>query len=342
MKSEDLAHLQIEFSIDEVVACLNELEPYCPSKEEYSGLCLLLTLPRLSDHATYKDWSPSSARVQCFKDIYPLVSMFLPIDKNLNEMEHTANKDRLVQLLLKGVMFEACVDYCQQQATAKDIHDSKLAMRGMLTGTDADDSDLSLLSWLQSIPLGTFNCPFEQKSLDLNVKKIIKPSTSWSEQIMTPMTPTPSSKQRMSPSPGTPNLYRGRPWSSGARGLSQSLNPTLEAVLMNPGKKKEDNPVNDQSLLSRSFANFHLPPGMSPNSSLPTLSEDAAGERTSPQQQVQSMVPILRDPRELHQSFREHQVPSQEQHQSPRQQAQPSPRQQVQSPRQQAQTPPQV
>ncbi len=312
MKSEDLAHLQIEFSIEEVVACLNELEPYCPSKEDYSGLCLLLTLPRLSDHATYKDWSPSSARVQCFNDIYPLVSMFLPIDKNLNETEHTASKDRLVQLLLKGIMFEACVDYCQQQATAKDIHDSKLSLRGMVTGSDADDADLSLLSWLQSIPLGTFNCPFEQKSLELTVKKIVKPSTSWSEQIMTPMTPTPSSKQRMSPSPGTPTLYRGRPWSSGARALSQSLNPTLEAVLSNQGiKKKDDSPGVDPNFLSRSFANFHLPTGMSPNTSLPTLSED--GERTSPQHPGQQAV-------------------YGQEHQSPRQQMQQSPRQQVQSP----------
>ena len=54
-------------TVDEVVGCLNQLESLCPDKEDYSSLCLLLTLPRLSDHRDYKEWNPSNARVQCFK-----------------------------------------------------------------------------------------------------------------------------------------------------------------------------------------------------------------------------------------------------------------------------------
>lgn len=260
MRSEDVQHLQIEFSTEEVVSCLNELEPFCPSKEDYNSLCLLLTLPRLSDHSAYKDWSPSSARVQCFEDIFPLINRFLPVEKNLKESDFTSSKDRLVQLLIKGMLFESCVNFCQQKATGKEISD--ITVNGMLHGTEADDSDLSLLSWLQSIPTSAFSCPFEQRALSLDLQVVVKPSTSWSEQIMTPMTPTPGSKSRMnpSPSPTTPTLYRSRPWSSN-RALSQSLSTTLESALLNQVQKDEEPNLPDASALSRSFANFHVGDG---------------------------------------------------------------------------------
>ena len=57
----------VGLTVDEVVGCLNRLESLCPDREDYSALCLLLTLPRLSDHRDYMDWNPSNARVQCFK-----------------------------------------------------------------------------------------------------------------------------------------------------------------------------------------------------------------------------------------------------------------------------------
>lgn len=46
----------MEGAVDEIVQVLGFLEKFAPSKEEYSGLCLLLTLPRLSDHLSYRDW----------------------------------------------------------------------------------------------------------------------------------------------------------------------------------------------------------------------------------------------------------------------------------------------
>lgn len=59
----------VDGAVEEVVHVLNELERYAPTKEEYSGLCLLLTLPRLADHLQYRDWNPSKARVQCFREV---------------------------------------------------------------------------------------------------------------------------------------------------------------------------------------------------------------------------------------------------------------------------------
>lgn len=51
--------LQLEFTMQEAVKCLHALEEFCPSKDDYSKLCLLLTLPRLTNHAEFK------ARLYC-------------------------------------------------------------------------------------------------------------------------------------------------------------------------------------------------------------------------------------------------------------------------------------
>lgn len=40
--------------MQEAVKCLHTLEEFCPSKDDYSKLCLLLTLPRLTNHAEFK------------------------------------------------------------------------------------------------------------------------------------------------------------------------------------------------------------------------------------------------------------------------------------------------
>ncbi|XP_072745953.1 WD repeat-containing protein 47-like [Anoplolepis gracilipes] len=56
----------VDNAVEEVVKVLSDLEKVAPSKEKYSSLCLLLTLPRLTDHLQCKDWNPSDAKVQCF------------------------------------------------------------------------------------------------------------------------------------------------------------------------------------------------------------------------------------------------------------------------------------
>ncbi|VDM84143.1 unnamed protein product [Strongylus vulgaris] len=55
-----------DFAVEELVECLKDLEHICPSPEDYRQLCALLTLPKLSDHVDFKNWNPSSARVECF------------------------------------------------------------------------------------------------------------------------------------------------------------------------------------------------------------------------------------------------------------------------------------
>ena len=64
-------------TVDAVVETLKEIEGVSPSKEHYSGLCLLLTLNKLSDHPEYRNWNPSKGRINCFKEVLPLVEDLL-------------------------------------------------------------------------------------------------------------------------------------------------------------------------------------------------------------------------------------------------------------------------
>ncbi|XP_072385106.1 WD repeat-containing protein 47 isoform X1 [Diabrotica undecimpunctata] len=183
-------------AVEEVVSILNELEKYSASKEEYSTMCLLLTLPRLSDHLQYKDWNPSNARVQCFREVYPLVAEYLlgdkkPTDGNANS---SAQNDRLIQLIIKGILYESCVNYCQAKATGStDSQSQDMNFSKLLDGSVGfSDSDLSLLSWLQSVPSETFSVPFEQRTLNVDVERLERPSleTSWTEHMLiTPIKP---------------------------------------------------------------------------------------------------------------------------------------------------------
>ena len=56
-----------EFSVDEIVKCLKEIEEIASSKEEFRDLCLLLTLPRLTDHADYRYGAPIMLAVGVLK-----------------------------------------------------------------------------------------------------------------------------------------------------------------------------------------------------------------------------------------------------------------------------------
>ena len=103
----DLVPTGTDGQVDEVVKCVNSLEELCPNRVDYSDLCLLLTLPRLSDHPDYRNWNPSVGRSQCFKRVCPLIVNLLPMErsKTAGSQANTSSGDRLVQLLLKGQFY---------------------------------------------------------------------------------------------------------------------------------------------------------------------------------------------------------------------------------------------
>ena len=183
-------------TVDAVVQTLKDIELVAPSKEHYSNLCLLLTIDKLYDHPEYRAWNPSKGRVACFRDILPLVEDLLGgAEKKSPTADYpdhnVATKDRLLQLIIKGILYESCVDYCQQKATGS-TRSSGIKFTNVLSQSDFNDSDLSLLSWLQSIPSETFSCPFEQRSLNVDVERIKTPQldTAWTEHLLiTPIKP---------------------------------------------------------------------------------------------------------------------------------------------------------
>ncbi|XP_045464613.1 WD repeat-containing protein 47 isoform X1 [Harmonia axyridis] len=257
----------VDNAVEEVVKVLNDLEKYAPSKEEYSTLCLLLTLPRLTDHLQYKDWNPSNARVQCFREIYPLVSDFLPGDHKSTDVNAntTAKNDRLIQLVIKGILYESCVNYCQAKATGStDSQNQEMNFSRLLDGSVGfSDSDLSLLSWLQSVPHETFSVPFEQKTLNVDVERLERPSleTSWAEHMLiTPIKPKTFPHSAM---PFT------RP-KSAADIMTRSLMPVLDGMAYGAGATTHHNGNPRAMAMSTgdiatggpmtrsSFASFHL------------------------------------------------------------------------------------
>lgn len=259
----------VDNAVDEVVKVLNEIEKFAPTKEEYSNLCLLLTLPRLTDHLQYKDWNPSNARVQCFREIYPLVAEFLPGDKKSTEINanDSSKNDRLIQLIIKGILYESCVNYCQAKATGStESHAHEMNFSRLLDGTVGfSDSDLSLLSWLQSVPPETFSVPFEQRTLNVDVERLDRPSleTSWTEHMLiTPIKPKtfphsamPFTRPRSAADIMTRSLMPvldGLPYGCNGNGIAgQTGNPRL--MIHSTGD------INTQSPMSRSsFASFHL------------------------------------------------------------------------------------
>jgi len=192
-------------AVDTVVQVLKEIEEVAPSKDQYSNLCLLLTMNKLSDHPDYKSWNPSKGRHKSFREVLPLVEDLLggdhrnrghpgnnttPEDPS-NPDEMVSSNDRLLQLIIKGILYESCVDFCQQKATGAK-HADHIKFTNLLSQSDFSDSDLSLLSWLQSIPGDTFSCPFEQRSLNVDVERLKNPTleTSWTEHMLiTPIKP---------------------------------------------------------------------------------------------------------------------------------------------------------
>ncbi|XP_030640798.1 WD repeat-containing protein 47b [Chanos chanos] len=255
----------LELTMQEAVKCLHSLEEFCPTKDDYSKLCLLLTLPRLTNHAEFKDWNPSTARVHCFEEACGMVAEFIPADRKLSEAGFRASGNRLFQLLIKGVLYECCVEFCQSKATGEEISEAEVLLGiDVLCGNGCDDLDLSLLSWLQNLSPAVFSCAFEQKTLNIHVDRLVKPVKAGHADLLTPLI------NKLSPCAASPLR---RPQSADTY-MSRSLNPALDGLSYGlAGKDKRNAEGNNKSAMSQSFANFGYPNGQ--NSSRNVAAENS-------------------------------------------------------------------
>ncbi|KAF7662283.1 hypothetical protein LDENG_00240030 [Lucifuga dentata] len=241
----------LELTMQEAVKCLHSLEEFCPAKEDYSKLCLLLTLPRLTHHAEFKDWNPSTARVHCFEEACTMVAEFIPADRKLSEAGFRASGNRLFQLLIKGILYECCVEFCQSKATGEEITEGEVLLGvDLLCGNGCDELDLSLLSWLQNLSPTAFSCAFQQKTLSIHVDRLVKPSKAGHADLLTPLI------NRLSPHATSP-LHQ-RPHSADTY-MSRSLNPALDGL--SHGLAAQDKRCMDgniKSALSRSLVENNM------------------------------------------------------------------------------------
>lgn len=161
------------YSIEDLVKCLNQLEQDCPFKSDYTKLCWLLTVPDLQEQPEYKDWNPETARIKCFREILELLKNVMPVEKRSGSSKAPKHptKDRLVTLIIKGLCFESCVDYCHQRAISGEADDDILAVTKDVLGGTSHESTGNFLSWLSNLPQESFLAPFEPMSLDVDFKK---------------------------------------------------------------------------------------------------------------------------------------------------------------------------
>uniref|UniRef100_A0A5S6QZ26 WD repeat-containing protein 47 n=1 Tax=Trichuris muris TaxID=70415 RepID=A0A5S6QZ26_TRIMR len=265
IKMEPGPHRGTDFTVDEVVDCLKMIENVCPSTAEYNRLCALLTLSSLRDDAELRHWNPSSARMQCFQAVYPLVATFLPVLANDGQSSKSAHNDRLVQLIVKGLLYESAVTFCQRKALPSEPSGCQpLYVDSTLNGHPLGDVDASLLAWLHSVPREMFSNPFEARSLDTNIGRLKRPllEACWSQEILS----TPIVPQKF-PNAAVPH---GRLRSN--EKMSRSLIPTYEglshglerhpSVLTGPGSSKYLRPALSQSMIAGFQISSRLPDEM--------------------------------------------------------------------------------
>jgi len=264
------SQIENDVSVEQIVKFLNDLHPFVPNEQEYKKLSFLLTLKHLHDHPDYHNWNPSAGRIQCFQEIFPLVHRFLQVEKP--NAPPSAQNDRLVQLLVKGLLYESSVEHCQARATNTDETIDISDPNTLLLNTRLSDTDVSLLSWLHALPTDIFSCPFEQKSLALNIDKFQKPilEGSWAEHVLS----TPFKPQTMFPFNATPT---GK--SRSTELMTRSLAPQFEGLSYGLIRSQifGDHNRNLANDLSRSIATCNL----KENGHLPTV-EEVLHEETPP------------------------------------------------------------
>ncbi|PAA85118.1 hypothetical protein BOX15_Mlig020135g1 [Macrostomum lignano] len=324
-----------EFAAEEVMTCLQELEPVCPSPEDYKQLCLLLTTPKLEDNCQYAHWNPSASRVACFNQLRPLLEPILRLDARQAAAAQSAisKNDRLLQLLTKGLLYEACVELCQARATSPPDTFVDLIIPSVTADTELSDADMSLISWLQSVPVSAFACPFEQQDLTVDVQRLARPSleASWAEQLlvqppkpkMFPYSHIPSGRSRAA----TELLSRSMMAMQQQQHLAMNSHQQQQ-LSSNRSTEQQGNQQNYQTNVQHPFIaqgnSVSVLLGAKPDSSH-LMSRSAAGFHLSSQQYASNTEPTVASTGKPH---NQQQTPQQQQQQKQQQQTQQQPQQQ--------------
>ncbi|XP_035208879.1 WD repeat-containing protein 47-like [Stegodyphus dumicola] len=165
-----------------IAICFSELSAYCSCPVEYENLRKLASLTKLSQDPKFEDWNPFASRRKCFNTIYSV----LVSEDNLYQLENNSEENRLLDLLVKGVLYESCEEYCQLKASTKSESATTFRFGSLVQSTQTVGSNLSLYSWLQSVPWITMTHSFVHRFLRVEVDKIERPEMRecWTEKIL--------------------------------------------------------------------------------------------------------------------------------------------------------------
>lgn len=159
-------------TVGDVMRTLSKLEKHCATKEEYNNLCWLLTLPDLNSHDDFKGWNLDASRLNCFNELLDCLNVFMPLVKRQLGANKTSSGNRLLQLIVKGLYYEACSEYCKTTATEPFPGSTIPIKRNVLDCIVENDFSSNLLSWVRSLPPEVFQFPFEVCDLDVCYSKL--------------------------------------------------------------------------------------------------------------------------------------------------------------------------
>lgn len=92
----------------------------------------------------------------------------MPLVKKRKGNTKTAAKDRLLQLIVKGLFYESCIDYCQTVATCNN-EKAILSLKNDILRSSVDYFPSNLLSWIHCLPEQCFRTPFEHMDVEVNI-----------------------------------------------------------------------------------------------------------------------------------------------------------------------------
>lgn len=159
--------------IEDVMKTLAELKSYCSSKEEYGDYCYLLTVPNLNSVDQFQNWSLDVSRLRCFEELLDCLTFFMPLVKKKVNTKRVSSNDRLLHLVVKGLFYESCIDYCQSVGSGTNDVNNEFLKKDLLK-SNFDDYSSNLLSWVLSLPYEAFVTPFQQIEVDVRFNRLTK------------------------------------------------------------------------------------------------------------------------------------------------------------------------
>lgn len=150
-----------------VEAQLATLDPFCPTRDDYNSLKMLLSLPCISSSKEFSSWQLHSGRLSTMQEIREWVSKTLYLDVKFPPRKAgvvAGVSCTLLRLLAKGLLYEQCEQLCR--ARCGEAYTEPCTQEQV-------SKMLDLRGWIQQQPDSSFQLP--PSELSLMVSPWVKP-----------------------------------------------------------------------------------------------------------------------------------------------------------------------